>query len=213
MLNNRLLYQVAFFDAKFSDKFTAINVLNPADTATLYTYVANGGKQDDKGIEFLVKYTAYESANGFFTSVRPFANFTYSDFKYVDYTFHTKSKAGLDSAINYDGKKVAGVGPFNANIGLDLSFKYGLYANAIYSYKDAFPVTSDGLNKTDSYSLLNAKIGFQHSLSNHFDLNVYFGVNNITNTQYPIIVFINQLPDAYLPGPEKQIIMEDKSEI
>jgi iron complex outermembrane recepter protein len=203
LLNNKLSYQLAFFDATFSNKFSAMNVLNSAGTATLYTYVVNGGKQDDKGIELLVKCTVYESGNSFFQSVRPFANFTYSDFKYVDYTFHTKSKAGLDSAIDYDGKKVAGVGPFNANIGLDMLLKYGFYASAIYSYKDAFPITSDGLNKTSSYSLLNAKIGFQHSLSNHFDLNLYFGVDNITNTQYPIFVFVNQLPDAYLPGPDK----------
>ena len=107
----------------------------------------------------------------------------------------------LFSAINYDGKKVAGVGPFNANIGVDLLLKYGLYANVIYSHKDAFPITSDGLNNTSSYSLLNAKIGFQRSLSPHFDLNVYFGIDNIGGTQYPIFVFINQLPDAYLPGP------------
>ncbi|HEY5409043.1 MAG TPA: TonB-dependent receptor [Ginsengibacter sp.] len=203
LLNNKLSYQLAFFDAKFSNKFTAVNVLNQAGTATLYTYVVNGGKQDDKGIEFLAKYTAYESATGFFQSVRPFVNFTYSDFKYVDYVFHTKSKAGLDSAIDYDGKKVAGVGPFNANIGIDLAFKYGFYANAIYSHKDAFSITSDGLNNTTSYSLLNAKIGYQHSLSTHFDLNLYFGIDNITNTQYPIFVFVNQLPDAYLPGPLK----------
>ena len=201
LLNNKLSYQLAIFDATFSNKFAAMNVLNQAGTATLYTYVVNGGKQSDKGIEFLAKYTAYESANSFFQSIRPFANFTYSDFKYVDYIFHTKSKAGLDSAINYDGKKVAGVGPFNANIGVDLSLKYGLYTNVIYSHKDAFPITSDGLNNTSSYSLLNAKIGFQRSLSPHFDLNVYFGIDNIGGTQYPIFVFINQLPDAYLPGP------------
>ncbi|KAA9038427.1 TonB-dependent receptor [Ginsengibacter hankyongi] len=200
VLNNKLSYQLALFDAIYSNKFTAMNVLNQAGTATLYTYVVNGGKQDDKGIELLVKCTAYESADDFFQSVRPFANCTYSDFKYVDYVFHTKSKAGLDSAINYDGKKVAGVGPFNANVGLDLSLKYGLYANVTYSYKDAFPITSDGLNITSSYSLLNAKVGFQHSLSNHFDLNVYFGIDNITQTQYPIFVFVNQLPDAYLPA-------------
>ena len=203
LLHNKLSYQLAFFDAKFSNKFTAMNVLNDAGTATLYTYVVNGVKQDDKGIELLVKYTAYESPDGFFQSVRPFANFTYSDFKYVDYIFHTKSKAGLDSAINYDGKKVAGVGPFNANVGLDIAFKYGFYVNAIYSYRDAFPITSDGVNNTTSYSLVNAKIGFQHSLSKHFDLNLYFGIDNIANTQYPIFVFVNQLPDAYLPGPAK----------
>jgi iron complex outermembrane receptor protein len=203
LLNNKLSYQLAFFDATFSHKFTAMNVLNQAGTSTLYTYVVNGGKQDDKGIEFLVKYTAYQSAHSFFQSIRPFANFTYSDFKYVDYVFHTKSAAGLDSALNYDGKKVAGVGPFNANVGVDILSNVGLYANIIYSYKDAFPITSDNLNNTSAYSLLNAKIGYQHSLSNHFDLNVYFGIDNITNTQYPIFVFVNQIPDVYLPGPDK----------
>jgi iron complex outermembrane receptor protein len=203
LLNNKLSYQLAFFDATFSHKFTAMNVLNQAGTSTLYTYVVNGGKQDDKGIEFLVKYTAYQSAHSFFQSIRPFANFTYSDFKYVDYVFHTKSAAGLDSALNYDGKKVAGVKPFNANVGVDILSNVGLYANIIYSYKDAFPITSDNLNNTSAYSLLNAKIGYQHSLSNHFDLNVYFGIDNITNTQYPIFVFVNQIPDVYLPGPDK----------
>ncbi len=59
---------------------TAINVLNPAGTATLYSYVANSGKQNDKGIEALVKYTAYESSTGFFTTITPFANFTISGF-------------------------------------------------------------------------------------------------------------------------------------
>ncbi len=203
LLNNRLSYELSLFDAVFSHKFTAMNVLNQAGTSTLYTYMVNGGKQNDKGIEFLIKYTVYQSADGFFQSVRPFANFTYSDFKYVDYVFHTKSKAGLDSVLNYDGKKVAGVGPFNANVGLDLGLKYGLYFNAIYSYRDAFPITSDGLNNTKSYSLLNAKIGYQGSLSRHFDLNLYFGIDNITAQQYPIFVFVNQLPDAYLPGPLK----------
>ena len=70
-------------------------------------------------------------------------------------------------------------------------------------YKDGFPISSDGLNNTTSYSLLNAKIGFQRSLSKHFDIDAYFGVNNITNTQYPLMVFINQLPDAYMAGPLK----------
>jgi iron complex outermembrane receptor protein len=70
-------------------------------------------------------------------------------------------------------------------------------------YKKGFPVTSDNLNNTSSYGLLNAKIGYQGTLSRHFDLNAYFGVNNIAGKKYPIAVFINQLPDAYLLGPTK----------
>jgi iron complex outermembrane recepter protein len=40
-------------------------------------------------------------------------------------------------------------------------------------------------------------------LSNHFDADLYFGINNITGTQYYYMVFVNQLPDAYLPAPNK----------
>ncbi len=203
LLNNKLIYQLAFFDAVFSNKMTAINVLNTAGTATLYTYVANGGKQDDKGVEAIVKYEIYQSGTGFFASIRPFFNFTYSDFKYKDYSFHYKGVVTKDSIVNYDGKTVAGVSKFTTNAGVDIATQVGLYATMTYSYKDGFPITSDGKNTTTSYSLLNAKLGFQRSLSKHFDIDAFFGINDITGTRYPIMVFINQLPDAYMAGPTK----------
>jgi len=201
--NDRINYQLAFFDAIFSNKMTAINVLNSAGTSTLYTYVANSGKQNDKGVEGLLKYTIYQSARGFISSVQPFVNFTYSDYKYSDYSFHYKGTVLKDSVVNYDGKAVAGVAKFTGNFGVDITANNGLYFNTIYSYKDGFPISSDGLNLTTSYSLWNAKIGFKSSLSKHFDLDAFFGINDITNTRYPIMVFINQLPDAYMAGPTK----------
>lgn len=203
LLNNKLSYQLALFDAAFSNKMTAINVLNATGTATLYTYVANGGKQDDKGIELLVKYMVYHSGDGFIKSFAPFGNITYSNFKYDNYSFHFKGKVLIDSVVNYDGKKAAGVPDIAANIGFDVATKPGIYANMIYMYKKGFPVTSDNLNNTSAYGLLNGKIGYKGTLSRHFDLDVYFGVNNITGKKYPMAVFINQLPDAYLLGPTK----------
>ena len=160
-------------------------------------------RQADKGVEALVKYNAYQSVSGFIRSLSPFANLTYSDFKYDNYSFHFKGAVLKDSIVNYDGKSVAGVANVLANVGIDIATKPGLYANATYFYKDGFPITSDGLNNTSSYNLINAKLGYQGSLSNHFDLNVYVGVNNIGNTKYPIAVFVNQIPDAYLVGPVK----------
>lgn len=203
LLNNKLAYQLAVFDALFSNKMTAINVLNPAGTATLYTYVANGGKQDDKGIEALVRYSIYQSKDGFIRSVSPFGNLTYSSFKYNDYSFHYRGTILKDSVVNYDGKSVAGVAKFTGNLGFDIATQPGLYANMTYFYKDGFPVTSDNLNYTSSYSLLNAKVGYRGTLSGHFDLDAFMGVNNITGTKYPINVFVNQLPDAYMVGPVK----------
>ena len=216
--NNKLIYQLAFFDAVFSSKMTTIAVPNPSAPVTLYSYVVNGGKQDNKGIEALVKYTVYESSKGFIKTITPFANLTYSDFKYKDYTFQSIGKTVTtplkDSAytVDYSNHAVAGVPKIVANIGFDIATQPGIYFNMSYFYKDKMPVTSlgtaDGTVNTpvfnaSSYSLINAKIGFQRSLSKHFDLDAYFGVNNIAGTKYPIMVFVNQIPDAYLAGPVK----------
>jgi iron complex outermembrane recepter protein len=218
MLNNKLNFQLAYFNTVFSNKFTTIAVPNPGATATLYTYTINGGKQDHNGLEALVKYTAYKSSKGFFKSITPFANLTYSDFKYKDYNFQTVGKTVTtplkDSAFvaDYSNNAVAGVPKVIANIGVDITTNMGIYFNMNYFYKDKMTITGDGIVKISgvntffqapSYSLLNAKIGYQNSLSKHFDIDVNFGIQNITNTLYPIMVFVNQIPDAFLKAPDK----------
>ncbi|HUS00837.1 MAG TPA: TonB-dependent receptor [Chitinophagaceae bacterium] len=217
LLHDKLYYEVAIFNALFKNKMTAIAVKNPNDASggTLYTIMANAGRQNHKGLEVLLKYTVFQSENSFTRSIRPFANLTYSDFKYENFFLQSTVKRAApnqtkDSAIttNYDGYKVAGVPKITANGGLDIQAAYGLYGNVTYAYRDDMTVTSNGLVNgvpfhTPSYSLLNAKIGLQQTLSSHFDLDVYFGVNNITSIQYPIKIFVNQLPDAFVPGPAK----------
>jgi len=69
-------------------------------------------------------------------------------------------------------------------------------------FRDVMPFTPDGLNQATSFSLLNAKIGYRRAIGAHFDLDAYLGVNNLTGVQYYQMVFVNQLPDAYLPGPK-----------
>lgn len=218
LLNNKLTYQVALFNTIFSNKFTTVAVPNPGNTATLYNYVVNGGKQDHKGIEALVKYTVYQSAKGFLKNITPFANITYSDFKYKNYTYQTIGKTvtlpAKDSAFtaNYSNNPVAGVAKILGNIGVDIAAHCGLYFNLNYFYKDPMPITSDGVVKISgvvrpyhatSYSLLNTKVGYQHSISKHIDIDINFGVSNITNTKYPLMVFVNQIPDAFLKAPDK----------
>jgi iron complex outermembrane receptor protein len=202
LLNEKLFYQLAVFDAIFTNKMTVVAVPNATNTATSYTYVANGGTQDNKGLEILVKYMAYKSETGALSTIAPFVNFTYSDFKYKDFKFQQLS--GDKKSIvetDYSGHAVAGIPPIVANAGVDVFTKYGFYGNVTYSYRDAMYFTSDEVNKTKAYSLVNAKIGFQHLFAKHFGVDVFYGANNMTSTQYPYMVFLNQLPDAYLPAP------------
>jgi iron complex outermembrane receptor protein len=200
VFNSRLAYELAVFYTKFTDKMTAVAVpVQGNPSATAYSYMVNGGGQDNKGLELVMKYTAFQSSNNFFSIVRPFFNLAYSDFKYDDFGIQKSATVTED----YSGKAVAGVAKFTANVGVDVFTKVGLYGNMYYSYKDGLPISSDGLNKASSFNLLNAKIGLKRSIGTHFDFDVFFGVNNITGTQYYYMVFVNQLPDAYLPAPKE----------
>lgn len=205
-MNNRLFYTIAAFNARFENKFTNVSVQNPGNTATLYSYIVNGGALNNNGLEVLLKFKVIDSKEGFIKLVQPFANLTYSDFKYDNFQFQKvgKNSANKDSLIveDYSGNAVAGVSPLVYNIGIDVGTKPGLYGNVNYNYRSSMLYTSDKLNETKAFSLLNAKLGFRKRIK-HFEFDLYVGANNITGSQYYYMVFVNQLPDAYIPAPNE----------
>ena len=109
-----------------------------------------------------------------------------------------------DSTVvnDFSGNIVAGVPKIVFNLGIDAETKFGLYANATFNYRGAMYYTSDNLNETKEYMLLNAKIGYKRTISK-FTFDIYAAANNITSTQYYYMVFLNQLPDAYIPAPNE----------
>jgi len=198
LLSGKLNYELAYFNATFSDKMTTVAVPNATNTATAYTYTVNSGSLDNTGIEALVRYTAYSAEQGFVKMIRPFINLTYSDFKYKNFIYQNSATV---APADYSGKAVAGVPKNVWNVGLDFTSNSGLYFNAVYMHRDAMPITSDGKVMTRAYDLLNSKIGYRMTVAQHFDIDAFFGANNIMSNQYYQMVFINQQPDTYLPGP------------
>ena len=202
VLKEKLNYQLAVFKTVFSDKMTAVAVpLN--STTTAYSYVVNGGKQDDKGVELSLHYAAILSETGFFTSVTPFVNFTYSDFKFENFKFQTGTTVANTKTYDFSGSPVAGVSKIVTSEGIDFATKPGLYGNIVHLYRDKMPITSPDTLNTSSYNLLNGKLGFKRNISSQWNIDVSLGVNNITAVKYPIMVFVNQIPDAYIAGPRK----------
>lgn len=203
LADGKFQYELALFAATFNDKMTTVAVpLNPPAVGTAYSYIVNRGSHDDKGLELSLGYNLFSGTDGFLTLVRPFANFCYSNFTYDEYTFQTLSADKLSVVeVDYSGNDVAGVPPITANVGVDVLTRPGLYGNINFSYRDAIPFTSDGVHVTEAFSLLNAKVGFKKTFGEHIEVDVYGGANNITGTQYFNMVFLNQLPDAYLPAP------------
>lgn len=202
--NDRLTYQLAAFSAKFDNKMTVVAVPNAQNTATSYTYVANGGEQSNRGIELFVRAALISSKTGFVQSLSPFFNLTLSDFTYGDFKYQQLSGDRKSvTEVDFSNKTVAGVPPAVFNLGFDLMTQPGLYANLTLSYRDPMYYTSDNVNRTKPYRLVNAKIGYQHDLGQRIGLDLYFGINNLAGAQYYNMVFLNQLPDAYLPGPRE----------
>lgn len=204
IFDNKLIYEFAYFHTVFDNKMTAISVVSPANkSTTLYSYVVNGGQQRHFGVEGVIKYNIINTNNGMVKLLSPFVNFTKSDFSYANNFIIQKSVTSIE---NYTGKQVAGTPKWMINAGIDIQLKKGIYANLTYNYKDKTPIT--GLNDyyTTSYNLLNGKIGFKTSINNHFSTDLYIGATNMTNTKYYLMVFANQLPDAYLPAPKNAMV-------
>ena len=203
LFREKLNYQVAAFYTQYTNKLTSIAVPNAANTATSYVYVANAGEQNNAGIEVAVRADAYQSEE-FLKSFAPFTNFTYSHFRYGNFKFQQLSSDRKSTTeVAFDNNVVVGVPPVTFNVGFDLATRPGLYANMTYSYRDAMFYTSDNKNETKPYSLLNAKVGFARTFASHFRLDAFLGVNNLTGHQNYAMVFLNQLPDAYLPAPRE----------
>ncbi len=198
--HGRFHYELAVFAATFKDKMTTVAVpLNPPAVGTAYSYIVNRGSYDDKGLEVMASYDLSSGHDGFISLIRPFFNFTYSDFVYDEYSFQTLSADKLSVVeVDYSGNAVAGVAPVTFNIGVDVYTKPGFYGNASYSYRDAIPFTSDGVNSTEAFSLVNAKVGFRHKWNEHWSTDLYAGAVNILGTKHFNMIFLNQLPDAYL---------------
>ena len=199
VLNDKLVYELAWFSAVFSDKMTIVAVPNATQTATLYTYTINSGKSRNKGAELMLRYTAWSSEKGFLKTVRPFVNVIDYRFRYDGYTFQNNATTAV---ADFTGKAVAGVPPVILNTGVDITTRSGFYGNMTYTHRDEMPITPDGSTIAKSYNLVNAKAGFRRTFSSHWDLDAYIGASNIGSHQYYQMVFVNQLPDTYLPGPK-----------
>lgn len=201
--NGKLIYQVSLYHLAITDKLSPQAVFNSSNEV-LYSYTVNAGDQSDNGLEVAASYALIQGGEGLFSLVRPFVSYTHADYKYKDF----KSDNNNNSAtVDYTDKHVVGVAPNVINAGLDVELKSGLYGNLTYHKTDAEPVSYDNLHHSVAFSLLDAKIGYSNTISDHITLDVSAGGQNLTNSLYFTQVFLNHKwdgavpPNMYLPGP------------
>jgi len=123
-------------------------------------------------------------------------SFTYSNNKYNDYlldsTLLSPSRPGI---ADFSGNKVAGLPDiyYYAGITIAPEIFYGAYLSLNTNGVGKYFVDDANKIEVPSYNILNASIGLNKpvSISEHFNLRVFIGINNMTDTKYAASAFIN----------------------
>ena len=112
----------------------------------------------------------------------------------------------LDDNNNYSGNDLTGVPELTINSRLNFDTTFGLYALINFNHIGKIPIRDDNTVYSESYQLVNSKIGFKSSDSKTFQFDVFLGLNNIFNEKYASMLLINagsfggSAPRYYYPG-------------
>ena len=142
-------------------------------------FAINAGRTTNFGIEGNLNYKQPLSKN---TSLHSYANFSI-----YNYTFDTF----IDDENDFSGNDLTGVPSGVFNTGISIENSKGFYANINYQHVGRIPVNDENSVFSDSYQLVNTKIGYQLTLYNKFKIDTHFGVNNLFDEKFVSQVQVN----------------------
>lgn len=198
--DNKLVFDVTAYQMYL--KNAIVPTVRPNGT----TAYKNAGRTNQQGLEAMLSYLFINNPTKSVSFLKLWTNYTYNDYLFEDYisqSFNWVSSSVI--TVDNSGKKVTGVVPNSLAAGIDLETKYGLYFNAGYNYYDKIPLNDANTYYSDSYSLLNLKLGYTQSFQ-RFKINISGGINNVLNTSYSSLILYNAdangvPPQFFNPSP------------
>lgn len=188
---NKLFYDVAFFSMHIRDLIVAQRVGEDEFIGV------NAGKTVNNGLELTLNYNFLSAGDLSDRSLTGFITYTLSDYKFKEF---------VDEGNDYSGNQLTGVPKNVLNMGLSGSLPAGLYGNIHFQYVDKMPMRDDNSKFSESYELLNMKIGYNRRLSDHFELDIHGILNNLFDKKYASMISVNASsfggnpPRYYYPG-------------
>lgn len=203
LFRSRVAYDLALFKMDMKGELIAQSV---QQGITVYH---NSGRTTHTGSELLLSYRIIkEEDHKNITQLRPYLAVTYAHFRFEDYQI---LDAGNNIIANYDGNKLTGIAPWVISGGIHIEAQAGFYGNASCFYSGPLPLNDLNTVYNPAYSVFNAKIGYRKNLNKHFALNLYSGMDNISNTRYSSFTSLNAVgyggnePAYFDPAPERSM--------
>lgn len=157
----------------------------------------NAGKTQHQGLDLDLSYRLSLSEK---ISTIPFVSYTFNNHSFIDF---------VDGSEDFSGNQLTGVPKHRIVSGLQTNFGNGLYWNTTYQFVDKISLRDEETLFSDSFSVINTRLGYKTELLTGLILGLDFGINNITNTKYAQSVLINassfggREPRYFYPGNDR----------
>jgi iron complex outermembrane receptor protein len=188
IFNKSLHYDIAIY------KMIVKDLLVARRTSDDQFIGVNAGKTNYNGIELSLGYYLLNSTNLKINSNNAFA---YNAFKFDTF---------IDDSEDYSGNDLTGVPDFTLNSILNFDTSFGLYGLLNYNHVGKIPLRDDNTIYSESYQLVNSKLGYKSNETKKLQFDLFIGFNNILNEKYASMLSINassfggSAPRYYYPG-------------
>jgi len=180
---NRLSYDVTGYVMQLR------NTIVPRENSNGVEYFENSGFTSQAGLEALLSYSFIDvKKHPIWTIAEIQASYAFQSYKYSNYI------SGDDTLT---GNFLPGVPQHNLAADIKLGWKLGLYFNARYRFVDQVPLNNKNTDFADAYSLLDLEVGYERVFFSHLKTTLYFGVNNLLDTQYSSYYRLNGFGGKY----------------
>lgn len=172
-------------------------VQQPSDDPTrpdTFVFI-NTGSTNQKGVEIALSWDILNDPREVLSRLNLQSSYTYHNFIFDEY-----KKSGND----FSGNKLTGVAPNTLFSSLNVDTKFGLYGNLSHTFSDEIPLTDANSVFSDSYNLLQSKVGIKQVISRRIQFEIFAGMDNILDENYSLGYDINAFGSRFFqPAPSR----------
>ncbi|HYF67043.1 MAG TPA: TonB-dependent receptor [Ohtaekwangia sp.] len=170
-IGQQLEYDITAYQFQLNETIVLQRTADDAD------YFINAGETKQRGLEATLQWNVPLQKSGFFSALKIWTSQTYNHYRFSDY---------VNDDENYSGNKLTGVPPTVALLGIDLNAKAGVYMNITGNYVDHIPLNDANDAYAPAYVLVNIRAGYRTIIQEHLQLDLFAGVDNVTDETYSL---------------------------
>lgn len=174
--NRRLIADLSVYSYRLRDGI--VRQLNDAGQESFY----NAGEIQQTGVEVLLMGQVVASnADKFVRSLNLSTNLTYQD-----YSFRRYATVANNQPVDYSGNRVTSIPDWIVVNTLMAEFPARVGINVVHNYTSNIPLNDANNVFADKYHLLQAKMHWNKHINPKWNVQIFFGVDNLLNEVYSL---------------------------